>query len=679
MKFVSPEFLWASLLIAIPIIVHLFNFRRYKVIYFSRVKFLKEVTEDSKSGFKLKHLLVLISRILAILFLVFAFAQPFIPSSNQNNLENTSLIYIDNSYSMEAAGTDGNLLNEAKNKAIELVKSFEKNEKVVLFTSDLSSDQFRFYSPDDVTESIKKINFSPRTTNLTTVLNSMIDLVSETEEKTNNRIFLFSDFQKTTADLSDFKRAELPCYFYQPNAQQKENIYIDSVWFESPVHRINTPSDVYFRIQNQSEMAQQDLTVTLKIGDNQAAPKRISAEANSSNTGSFNFSDQTAGIKSGTISVSTSQLYFDDTYFFTYEIKDKVEILLVMNDSKTPKNLEQLYALDPYYHYESTTIGSLNQDHFKNKELIIMQNIDAIPGGVSEQLQNALKEGATVVLIPGLNAETSEWNSLLTNLNLPTLGPKTASGELSYFNGEDPLYHGVFETIPSNYKYPRINQAHTLNVQNNQNFITLFGFHATRPYMIYSNQSNGRVVLAGSSFDLSVSDFQNHALFAATFLRFAETASFQKPLALTIGEMQNIPVNKMIDEKNPIHLINTEMNTDIIPQFINTGSSRMLSFAQIQDKIRSSGFYDLTDNSNYKDILALNYNRSESDIACYTPDELLESFSKSGWTSVSALSVAETGSIEISAIKAKEYWRLCIIFSLLFIAIEILLLKLWKS
>ncbi|MBK9191004.1 MAG: hypothetical protein IPM77_05510 [Crocinitomicaceae bacterium] len=298
---------------------------------------------------------------------------------------------------------------------------------------------------------------------------------------------------------------------------------------------------------------------------------------------------------------------------------------------------------------------------------------------MSEQLQNALKDGATVVLIPGLNAETSDWNTLLTNLNMPTLGSKSSSGELSYFNGEDPLYHGVFETIPSNYKYPQISQAYTLNVQNKQNFITLFGFHPTRPYMIYSNHANGRVVLAGSSFDLSVSDFQNHALFAATFLRFAETASFQKPLAMIIGEMENLPVNKIIDEKNPIHLINTEMTTDIIPQLINTGNSRVLSFAQIQDKLRSSGFYKLTDNSKYNDVLALNYNCFESDITCLTQEELLENFSKSGWTSVSALSVAETGTIELSAIKAREYWRLCIILSLLFIAVEILLLKLWKS
>src|SRR5436190_17609972 len=99
MNFVYPNFLWASTLVAIPIIIHLFNFRRYKIVYFSRVKFLKEVTEDSRSGVKLKHLLVLISRILAILCLVFAFAQPYIPTGSSANIENMSLVYIDNSYS----------------------------------------------------------------------------------------------------------------------------------------------------------------------------------------------------------------------------------------------------------------------------------------------------------------------------------------------------------------------------------------------------------------------------------------------------------------------------------------------------------------------------------------------------------------------------------------------------
>src|SRR5690606_30777897 len=103
MSFVYPAFLFAAALVAIPIIVHLFNFRRYKTVYFTNVRFLKEVKEETTSRSKLKHLLVLIARCLAVLFLVFAFAQPFIPvnKTDQPKDGNRGIsIYIDNSFSM---------------------------------------------------------------------------------------------------------------------------------------------------------------------------------------------------------------------------------------------------------------------------------------------------------------------------------------------------------------------------------------------------------------------------------------------------------------------------------------------------------------------------------------------------------------------------------------------------
>ncbi|MBL0031994.1 MAG: BatA domain-containing protein [Bacteroidetes bacterium] len=80
MQFIYPEFLFALSVLAIPIIIHLFNFRRFKKIYFTNVRFLKEIKQDTQSKSKLKHLLVLLSRLLALTFLVLAFAQPFIPA-----------------------------------------------------------------------------------------------------------------------------------------------------------------------------------------------------------------------------------------------------------------------------------------------------------------------------------------------------------------------------------------------------------------------------------------------------------------------------------------------------------------------------------------------------------------------------------------------------------------------
>ena len=319
MNFVYPNFLWAYFLIAIPIIIHLFNFRRYKNVYFSRVKFLKEVTEDSKSGLKLKHLLVLFSRILALICLVTAFAQPFIPSGENQNTENITSIYIDNSYSMEAIGQDGDLLNEVKNKAIDLVKSLEENEKINLMTSDLLSIHQRFYSKGEIIDMIKGIKLSAQSTPLSTVLNSQIDLLLNTEDKGNRRLFLFSDFQKSTFDIEGFNREEIPTFIYKAKPEQVGNVFLDSAWFMTPVHKLNSPIEIHFRLRNVSDV-DDSISVSLSINGNEPGPKKVAVPPNSFTDDKITFTDRTPGIKKGVLHVSTSQLFFDDDLFFTYEI-----------------------------------------------------------------------------------------------------------------------------------------------------------------------------------------------------------------------------------------------------------------------------------------------------------------------------------------------------------------------
>jgi len=61
-----------------------------------------------------------------------------------------------------------------------------------------------------------------------------------------------------------------------------------------------------------------------------------------------------------------------------------------------------------------------------------------------------------------------------------------------------------------------------------------------------------------------------------------------------------------------------------------------------------------------------------------TDKEILENFENANWKHVKALEINESGQIEISNLKATEYWRILLILALLFIAIEILLLKFWK-
>ena len=116
MSFLYPAFLTALATIAIPIIIHLFHFRRFKKVYFTNVRFLKEVKQETSSRQKIRNLLVLTMRILAIAMLVLAFAQPFLPKSDQvkQGMQAISL-FIDNSFSMNARAQEAPLLELAKN------------------------------------------------------------------------------------------------------------------------------------------------------------------------------------------------------------------------------------------------------------------------------------------------------------------------------------------------------------------------------------------------------------------------------------------------------------------------------------------------------------------------------------------------------------------------------------
>ncbi|MFT4601863.1 MAG: hypothetical protein ACI857_002048 [Arenicella sp.] len=681
MTFVYPNFLWAYLLIAIPIIIHLFNFRRYKTVYFSRVSFLKEVTEDSKSGTKLKHLLILLSRILAIICLVTAFAQPFIPQSDGDNTESVTSIYIDNSFSMQAEGEDGNLLNEVKNKAIDLVKSLDANEKINLLTTDVLSKHQRFYSQSEIVDMIKEIDFSAKSIELPSIINTQVDLLNGLDnDKLNKRIFLFSDFQKSTSSLENWSRPEVSTLYYKATPEMKGNVYIDSVWFETPVHKVNSPIELHYRIINESDEDQIDLPISLSIDGNNPGPKRISIPSNSFLDDTVRYTDQTAGIKTAELSISTNQLFFDDNFFFTYSIKEEVRILLISDKNEPSSNLEQLYNVSDYYNCLSKDISNVSTEDFKGKECVIFQNINNIPSGIADLAQNILKDGGTVVLIPGSKIDFDSWESFLSKNDLPSLGNmKAQNTQVDVFNHQDPLYYGVFETDPKNFKYPKLNKGYDILVNSNHNFVSLFSISNDDPFMYYSNKENGRIVCMSAPLNIQNSDFQNHALFAATFLRIAETATYDTPLYGVIGEMPNYPLNVEIDEKAPIHLIQEEFKVDVIPQVLNTANSRVISFGHLENEIKQSGIYDLNNQTDFNEKLGINYNRIESSTESFDDESLRAEFENAGWTSAEVLEVNERGSIEINSFKAKEYWRILLILALVFIAIEILLLKFWKS
>src|SRR5690606_5048852 len=125
MQFKNPEILYALLLLIIPIIVHLFQFRRFEKVAFTNVQFLKNITLQTRKSSQIKKWLTLLTRLLLLACIMIAFAQPYQANINSFTTKNETVIYLDNSFSMQAKGDNGTLLNTAVQDLIEHVDENE--------------------------------------------------------------------------------------------------------------------------------------------------------------------------------------------------------------------------------------------------------------------------------------------------------------------------------------------------------------------------------------------------------------------------------------------------------------------------------------------------------------------------------------------------------------------------
>ena len=114
LQFNHPNILYALLALVIPIIVHLFQLRKFEKVPFTNVAFLQQIILQTRKSSKLKKWLTLITRLLTLAAIIIAFAEPYFGSNKKNKLvENELVIYLDNSFSMQAKGSSRELLNKA--------------------------------------------------------------------------------------------------------------------------------------------------------------------------------------------------------------------------------------------------------------------------------------------------------------------------------------------------------------------------------------------------------------------------------------------------------------------------------------------------------------------------------------------------------------------------------------
>jgi hypothetical protein len=676
MHFLYPSFLWALSLLAIPVLIHLFNFRRYKKVAFTNVRFIKQITEETTSRSKLKHLLVLLCRMLAVAALVLAFAQPYIPVTNRLPAEPSGLIsvYVDNSFSMELTGRQNSKMEEAKKAAEEVIMAFKPSDRFQVMTNDFEGRHQRIVNREEAINLIREIKISPAARTLS-------EVISRQQQAADNRFtsYFISDMQTWQTNLQDLKEDSVHRLVLVPmEGSHASNLSVDTCFFSEPFILKNKPAVVKTVVRNFSNSDIEQLSVRLMVNGNQKALTSLSLPAGAAAEAELVFTPDFSGIASGEIQITDHPLTFDDRWFFSVKVFEKINTLL-LSPQTANRFINAAFASDPLFNLTYQSEKWMDYGSFRSFSAIVVSDFESISSGMAAELETYLRNGGVVILFPDTMVNLDSYNTFFrTTISDTWEPPVTAEWRADKLNFESQTLSGIFDLKNQrdrNVDYPLVKKFfRTLTTSSGirESILTL---QEGSPLLSCYSVGKGKLYLATQAASPAAGNLVNHALFAPMMYRMSlHTGSVNPPFQIIGAEGNYLLTEAPVQGDRVYKLSDRTAGMEVIPPLITADGTTALNLKGI---IKEAGNYELKAEDRVVDVIAFNFDRRESEPDFADLPTLEQSASKSLFRNISVLHATPKGyTAAITAQTAgKQLWKWFVVLVLLFLAAETALLR----
>ncbi len=696
MQFLFPAFLSAIAVISIPIIIHLFYFRRFKRVYFTNVRFLKEVKEQTSNRQKLRNLLVLLMRCLAIAAMVLAFAQPFIPlSSEVKKGERAVSVFVDNSFSMNALSQDAPLLELAKQRARDIVSAYGVTDRFQILTNDFEGRDQRLVSKEDALSRIEEIRTSPASRDLSKVLIRQQQCLN-TGKQENKTAFVVSDFQANVADVTNFRDSLIDVKLVPMRAVQERNVSVDSAWFENPVQILNQPANLFVKLSNRSDEEATDIRLSLRH-DGQTKPVgAVSIPARGTRLDTVSFTILHSGWHEAKLSLTDYPVQFDDDYFLTFYVAERINVLSV-NGSGQNKFLDNAFLGAKYFRLDNADARSLDYSKFADYQLIVLNELPSVSSGLANELKTFCQNGGNVLAFPSQSAELSSYDAFLQNFAAGNLGAyEPTPRQASQINTEEFVFRDVFLNKSANLRLPNTQGNFKLAPARGEQILT---YRDGSAFLAKFSQGEGALYFCAAPLNEQVSDLvRNGEIFVPMLFKMAIAGTKGRQIAYTIGKDEVLEAKHKVSASGETNYklrqtvdgarsttdgaANREATTDnrapateFIPEQRIFGSKVLLTPGT---QVRDAGWYQLhLQGDSTLAEFAFNYDRKESDLTFKTDEALAEGL-PNNMKVLATNAEANFSQVVDEQERGIVLWRWCVVFALLFLALEVLFLRLWK-
>lgn len=666
MTFLYPLFLWALTVLSIPVLIHLFNFRRTTRIFFSNNRFLKQVKEVTTAKRRLKHYLILASRLLFLFFLIAAFAQPIIPASEQLDAEKNIVIYLDNSESMSAQMPDKTpAIDAGLNFSRSIVDLFPPDTRYKILTNDFAPFSNTFKTKTEALDILAQIRTSP-------VSRSMEEIKNRLGQEGTNRsreFFWISDFQKSTAGAIPNQWDSTDRWHLVPiTFATAPNIFVDSAYLQNPFAAGGEKNILTVIVRNDGDEEVSQLNLKLTINNIQAGTTNVDIPAGAITETNFDLTTGLSGLNRAVVSFNDFPVSFDNEFFIALNFTSKISIIEIKPNAEVSP-VEKVFGNKQVFNFHSYSVDNFNYSLLGQADLVVVNGIDRMDAALNLSLRNYINESGTLLLIPGTHPEGQSLQSLTGASVVVAANDKTPFQEIDHPDFNNPFFENVFEERTVSMVMPKAVQV----LRWGPDRAAILRFKNDEPFLSRFDQG-GKLYLLATPLSQSYTDFHNHALFVPVMYRIAGS-SRKNDTRLYYTLKENFITLKFdsLTGEEPLRLKGAQ---EIVP------SQRTVNeqvFLEIPKFSISQGFYQVLAASDSVGLIAFNLDKAES---------LLDQFSgadiKNQMGNAPNISIFEAGSAEAFSNEIKErylgkpLWKYALMISLLFLFTEVLLIRFLK-
>lgn len=636
-----PEILYALLLLLIPILVHLFQLRRFQKVPFTNVEFLKKITIQTRKSSEIKKWLTLFTRLLMLSGIIFAFSQPYTSNLSDYKTNKETVIYLDNSFSMQAKGESGPLLQRAVQ---DLIKNLESEEQVSIITN---TKEFKNVSVNNIKNELIQLGYSTNQLDYKSAYLKAINSFSNDAGSLKNLIFI-SDFQEMT-DLMEFDdSSDCNLDLVQLKPVNVNNVSVDSLFIED---KTASNLDLTVVLKNQGTQIE-DLSVSLFNNNSLIAKSSLDI----SDSSQIKFTIKSNDFINGKVQISDSHLQFDNTLYFNIDKPEKVNVLSI--NGSDDNFLRRIYDKSEF-NYKSTSLDVLDYSSLSTQNLVILNELKSIPPSLQAILKSFAETDGYVLIIPSIESDISTYNQLFryfSPIRYELL--KEVERRIFKINFSHPLFEDVFSSNITNFQYPKVNNLYPITTVNPSNIIN---YEDGTSFLI----SVKNLYVFSAPLNKENSNFQNSSLIVPTLYNMGkQSLKLSKPYYI-IGEDNHIDINTSLNQDQVLVFENEDIK--VIPQQKSFNNKVSITTVETPD---IAGHYRINNSSEIIGYLSYNYDRDESNLNYFN-------LSNTDKINVSS-SISKVLSNIKSNTKINELWKWFIIFALIMLIFEMLILKFYK-